>query len=71
MLFDIKKIFYRNEIIKILKIAECFLKKKKNFHNFMKHFRSDFIIENNNFLKLMFIQNVSKTLMQQSQFASF
>ena len=55
MLFDIKKTFYWNEIIKILKIAECSLKKKKNFRNFIKCFRSDFIIENNDLLKSIFI----------------
>ena len=62
MLFNIKKIFYRNEIVKILKIVECSL--KKNFRNFIKRFRDDFIIENNNLLKSIFIRNVSKISMQ-------
>ena len=69
MLFDIKKFFYWNEIIKILKVVKCPLKKKKNFRNFMKRFQSDLIIENNDLLKSMFIQNVSKASMQSLQFA--
>ena len=40
--------------------------KKNDFRAFMMRFRKDLIIENNDFLKLMLLQNVFKTSIQQA-----
>ena len=70
MLFNFKKIFYRIKIVKILKTMKCFLKKKNNFRAFMMRFQKNLIIKNNDFLKLMSLQNVFETSIQQTQSTS-
>ena len=70
MLFDFKKIFYRTEIVKILKITKCSLKEKNDFRAFMMRFRKNFIIEDNDFLKLMSLRDVFETSIQQTQSTS-
>ena len=67
MLSDFKKIFYRTEIIKILKITKCSLKEKNDFRAFMMRFRRNLIIEKNDFLKSMSLRDVFETSIQQTQ----
>ena len=69
MLSDIKKTFYRDEVIKILKAAGCPLKEKENFRNFMKRFRGGLTIGDNDLLESMSIRDVSKAPVHSLHFA--